>query len=137
MWLSHGVKHLQSLWYPAAGSSTFQQSSLFFALKLHLCLADAGWAGWKLIGLPVVLRSTIKPELRLIDDHRCELISFVAALKRGRKMGPEIDPIWKKKIEHVVLGCLKSGNWITGSGDEVCRIYSLLHALNPQVRSIY
>ena len=129
MWLSHGVKYLQSLWNPAAGS--FHQSSLSFALKLHLCLADAGWAGWKLIGLPVVFRSTIKPELGLIDGHRRELISFVAALKRGRKMGPEVDPIWRRKVENVVLGCLNSGNWMTESGEEVCRIYSLLLALNP------
>jgi U3 small nucleolar RNA-associated protein 20 len=121
MWLDHGFKFLQNLWSPPSDSS-FNQSSLSFALNLHLCLADAGWAGWKLIGLPLVLRSTIKPGLQLMDSQGGELIHFVAALKRGRKLGPssDIDPVWRRKIEVVVVDCLQSCDWKAETADDVC-----------------
>lgn len=124
MWLGHGLKFLQNLWNPLPDSSAFEPSSLSFALKLQLCLSEAGWAGWKPIGLPLVFRSTIKPELQLIDCHGGELISFIAALKRGRKLGSctEIDLVWRRKIEVVVLGCLKSYSWKAESVEDVCCI---------------
>jgi len=97
MWLSHGFKFLLSLWNPPPDPSAFEQSSLSFALKLHLCLSDTGWAGWKLIGLPLVFRSTVRPDLRLVDNHREE---FLAALKRGRKLGPsaDVDPVLLSEV---------------------------------------
>jgi U3 small nucleolar RNA-associated protein 20 len=133
MWLGHGLKFLQTLWKPPSDPSAFEKSSLSFALKLHLCLADAGWAGWKLIGLPLVFRSTVKPDLQLMDSHRRELISFVAALKRGRKLVPsaDVDPVWRRKIEAVVLGCLKSCSRKAESVDEVSCIHSFLSHTHP------
>lgn len=97
MWLSHGFKFLLSLWNPPPDPSAFEQSSLSFALKLHLCLSDTGWAGWKLIGLPLVFRSTVRPDLRLVDNHREE---FLAVLKRGRKLGPsaDVDPVLLSEV---------------------------------------
>ena len=99
MWLSHGFKFLLSLWNPPPDPSAFEQSSLSFALKLHLCLSDTGWAGWKLIGLPLVFRSTVRPDLRLVDNHREE---FLAALKRGRKLGPsaDVDPVLLSEVTY-------------------------------------
>lgn len=133
MWLGHGLKFLQDLWIPPPDSSAFEKSSLSFALKLHLCLSEAGWAGWKLIGLPLVIRSTIKPEMQLIDGHGGELLSFIAALKKGRKLGPctEIDLVWRRKIEVVVLGCLKSHNWKAESASDVCCIPLFPTGANP------
>ena len=128
MWLSHGFKFLQSLWSPPSGSSGFERSLLSFALKLHLCLAEAGWAGWKLIGLPLVFRLSIKSDLQLIDNNRGELVSFAAALKRGRKLGTsvDIDTIWRRKMEVVVLGCLKSCTWKAESLNEVSPVHQFL-----------
>lgn len=102
----------------------FTQTSLSFTLKLHLCLADANWGGWKMIALPIVLRSTIRPETGLTDRYQRELISFLAALKREKKLGAsgEADVVWKKKIESVVLGRLKFSVLSTGSSEEMVSI---------------
>lgn len=69
MWLGHGLEFLQGLWTRPSDSVTFERSPLSFALKLHLCLADAGWAGWKPVGLPLILRSTIKPDFSSRRTH--------------------------------------------------------------------
>jgi U3 small nucleolar RNA-associated protein 20 len=67
-------------------------------------------------------------DLQLMDSHRGELISFVAALKRGKQLGSsaDIDLVWRRKIEVVVLGCLKSCSWKAESEDEVCCIHLFL-----------
>ncbi|KAF9524996.1 armadillo-type protein [Crepidotus variabilis] len=122
LWIGPGLKFLQNSWnqHPSA-MEPFTQTSLSFTLKLHLCLADANWGGWKMIALPIVLRSTIRPETGLTDRYQQELISFLAALKREKKLGAsgEADVVWKKKIESVVLGRLKFSVLATGSSEEM------------------
>jgi hypothetical protein len=92
-------------------------------MKLHLCLADAGWSGWKLVALPLIFKFTSWPELRLMERHQKELIAFLSALKRGRKLGSptEADLVWKKKIETIILGRLTSAGWRTGILEEAVR----------------
>lgn len=64
-----------------------------------------------MIALPIVLRSSIRPELGLTDRFKKEFIWFFASLKREKKLGSpgEIDVVWKKKLETVVLARLKFG----------------------------
>lgn len=123
-WLGPGLKFLQVIWNkPPNPSLPFDQSSLSFALKLHLCLADSGWGGWKLIALPLVIRSTIKAELRLMDLYQKRTITFLAALWARRKLRPpeEIDIVWSKKVEFIVLTRLVSGEWKTGVPEDEVR----------------
>ncbi|CAA7260357.1 unnamed protein product [Cyclocybe aegerita] len=109
LWLGPGLKFLQSTWN--------SQISTSFALKLNLCLADSGWSGWKLIAQPLVMKAIVKADLCLLDR---ELVGFLGALRRAKKLGApaEVDVVWKKKIETMVIGRLKSGHWRHGSLDE-------------------
>jgi U3 small nucleolar RNA-associated protein 20 len=131
LWLGPGLKYLQRSWTlpPSTTNEEFSQTPLSFALKLHLCLADVNWGGWKLIALPVLIKSTVKPDLGLLDREQRQLVAFLAALARGNKIDTpaELDASWKKKVETVVVTRLTSAAWKEGSADEaVCR-QELLH----------
>ncbi|PPQ84329.1 hypothetical protein CVT26_011486, partial [Gymnopilus dilepis] len=92
LWLGPGLRFLQRVWsltpsatsHAASGSQEeeneenenkekerrrkeqeFESSPLSYTLTLHLCLADATFGGWKLVALPVLLKSIWKPELGL------------------------------------------------------------------------
>lgn len=122
LWLGPGLKYLQRSWTlpPSTADDAFSGTPLSFALKLHLCLADVNWGGWKLIALPVLIKSTAKPDLGLVDREQRRLIAFLAALVRGGKLGTpaELDASWKTKVENVIIARLTSGAWKAGSTDE-------------------
>jgi hypothetical protein len=65
-----------------------------FGIKLTGVLADQGWGGWKMIGLPSVLRMT--PQL-LEKSPSCA-ISLLATLYREKKLG-DVDMVWKQRVE--------------------------------------
>lgn len=133
LWLGPGLKFLQRLWsLPAtdqAGDShqksPFTQTQLSFTLKFNLCLADSGWGGWKLIATPVLLKSTIKPELGLVDKERRRLVAFLAALQRGKKLGApaDLDLAWRRKIEVIVLSRFSEGSWKEGPSEDTVIIF--------------
>ncbi len=125
LWLGLGLNFLRRIWnIPSDLQKKFTQTVSSFTMKLHLCLADAGWSGWKLVALPLVFKFTTLPELRLMERHRKELIAFLSVLKRGRKLGSptDVDFVWKKKIETIILGRLKSAGWRTGIPEEEVRL---------------
>ncbi|KAF8957355.1 armadillo-type protein [Flammula alnicola] len=132
-----GLKFLQRTWNPLSPASDssvpFPQTQLSFTLKFHLCLADAGWGGWKLIALPVLFKSTLKPELKLMEFEQRRLISFLSALTRGKKLGNvgELDLAWKKKAEAVIAGRLKDGAWKEGSMDDAIAEFDDILTLLP------
>lgn len=125
LWLGPGLKYLQRSWTlsPSTVNEAFSQTPVSFALKLHLCLADVNWGGWKLIALPVLIKSTAKPDLGLLNREQRRLIAFLAALMRGGKLGTpaEVDVSWKKKVETVIVTRLTGGEWKGGSTDEAVR----------------
>ncbi|KDR69878.1 hypothetical protein GALMADRAFT_255731 [Galerina marginata CBS 339.88] len=141
LWLGPGLKFLQRTWTsppnPTASGSVenlpFTQTQLSFTLKLHLCLADAGWGGWKLVAIPVLLKSMVKPELGLIDREQRRFVAFLAALQRGKKIGGpgELDMVWRKKIEGVVVGRLTDGKWKEGCADDIVAELDDILALLP------
>ena len=68
-----------------------------FALKFNGCLASSNWGGWKLVALPLLYRSVLKPEV----DSKV-LLDFLARLKKVEKVGgsgekeKEAEGMWKK-----------------------------------------
>jgi U3 small nucleolar RNA-associated protein 20 len=64
---------------------SLQESSaelVTFALKFNGCLASSNWGGWKLVALPLLYRSVLKPEV----DSKV-LVDFLARLKKLGKIG--------------------------------------------------
>lgn len=125
LWLGLGLKFLRRIWnIPSDLQKEFTQTVSSFTMKFHLCLADTGWSGWKLVALPLIFKFTSWPELRLMERHQKELITFLSALKKGRKLGSptEVDLVWKKKIEAIILGRLKSAGGRTRISEEEVRL---------------
>jgi hypothetical protein len=128
LWLGPGLKFLQHLWNDFAPTQPQPQpqtqTRLAFTLKFHLCLAEAGWGGWKLIAAPVLFRATVKPEVGLVQgDGQRRLVGFLAALMRADKLGnvAELELGWKRKVEAVVNERLGGGKWKEGDmGSAVC-----------------
>ena len=78
---------------------SLQESAVLvtFTLKFNGCLASSNWGGWKLVALPLLYRSVLKPEV----DSRV-LLDFLARLKRVGMVGgndgkeKEAEGMWKK-----------------------------------------
>ena len=85
-----------------------------FTLKFNGCLASSNWGGWKLVALPLLYRSILKPEV----DSKV-LVDFLARLRRAGKVGSnvgkekekEAEVVWKKVEEYAIarLVTLKEG----------------------------
>ena len=77
-----------------------------FTLKFNGCLASSNWGGWKLVALPLLYRSVLKPDV----DSKV-LLDFLARLKRMGKVGgsgekeKEAEGMWKK-VEGYAVGRL-------------------------------
>jgi len=121
LWLGPGLKFLQRIWATPTSSldeqSPFAQTQLSFTLKLHLCLADAGWGGWKLVAMPVLLKSLTKPEFGLMTHNQKHFIAFLAGLQKGSSLGSanDVDIVWRTKIETVVSAQLANDSWKVAS----------------------
>lgn len=134
LWLGPGLKFLQHVWSPTAVEGTansqeivpFTETQLSFTLKFNLCLADAGWGGWKLVASPVLLKSMTKTELGLIDKEQRRLIAFLAALQREKKLAApgDLDLVWRRKIQAVILQRLADGAWKEECSDDMVPIPS-------------
>lgn len=77
-----------------------------FTLKFNGCLASSNWDGWKLIALPLLYRSVLKPEI----DPKV-LLAFLARLRRVGKVGgsgdekekgKEAESVWEKVEEYAI-----------------------------------
>lgn len=92
LWTSHGRKVIErSQLYPT------------FFLALLGSLAELNWGGWKLLGLPAVLRRT--PDL--LETEPDTTLQLLAGLYNGRKLEP-VDHVWKTRVGHWVEARLKS-----------------------------
>jgi U3 small nucleolar RNA-associated protein 20 len=107
LWIGPGLKHLQRVWATPA--------TLRFALKLNGCLAELGWGGWKLVALPLLLKTTVSSSV--LEQEPKKVLGFLASLKRAKKLSTgETDLVWRDKMEKWVMGRLKV--WNKDSGDD-------------------
>jgi len=111
MWVGPGLKFLERTW--DVSSSTLmsddepatRRSQLHFALKLNGCLAHSGWGGWRMVAIPLLSKSVVKPDI--LEREPKLLLDFLAKLKRGKKINPaEMDAVWRLKIEACALARL-------------------------------
>ena len=101
MWLGPGLKFLQRTWKSYSATTEHEPQELAvlvtFTLKFNGCLASSNWGGWKLVALPLLYRSVLKPD---VDSKT--LLDFLARLKRVGKVGgcgemeKEAEGVWKK-----------------------------------------
>lgn len=108
MWLGPGLKFLQRTWRWNSGTAEEELMSpqelkvlVTFTLKFNGCLAASNWGGWKLVALPLLYRSVLKPDV----DSKV-LLEFLARLKRVGKIGVEkekAEGVWKKVEEYAVV----------------------------------
>ena len=63
------------------------------SLDLMLCgvLAELGWGGWKLVGLPSLLSAT----RTLLESEPTLTLRLLASLQNTGKLG-EVDIVWKR-----------------------------------------
>ncbi|KAJ6513279.1 hypothetical protein C8R45DRAFT_857772 [Mycena sanguinolenta] len=95
-WMSHGRELLDTVWN--AGSET----AVLFAISLTGSLAELGWAGWRAIGVPVLLRMTCKIISAQDDaeDLRRRTVGLIAELWRTKKLGTsDGDVVWRNCVE--------------------------------------
>jgi U3 small nucleolar RNA-associated protein 20 len=106
LWVGAGHKYLQRAW--GVHTDTPDESiSLQFALKVNGCLAELGWGGWKLVGLPLALKMCVLP--RVLEGEPRMVLGLLAALRRGKKLSPgDTDLVWRTKVEKWALGRLEA-----------------------------
>ncbi|PPR05452.1 hypothetical protein CVT24_008221 [Panaeolus cyanescens] len=120
LWLGPGLKFLQQLWAgtltSAITAEEFSTHPLAFTLKLNLCLSDSGWGGWKMVALPLVMRSTLRSDAGLAQYAPRQLLAFAASLKREKNITPsDSDTVWRTKLETLAMERLQGGKWKEGN----------------------
>ncbi|KAG2048035.1 hypothetical protein BDR06DRAFT_943462 [Suillus hirtellus] len=91
-----------------------------FGLMLCGVLAELGWGGWKLVGLPALLKAT--PTL-LQAEHTLTL-RLLAYLQHSGKLG-EVDIVWKRSVDRWIQTHLSSWEISDESVDHLYDIMSL------------
>jgi U3 small nucleolar RNA-associated protein 20 len=92
------------------------------SLGLMLCgvLAELGWGGWKLVGLPSLLSAT----RTLLESEPTLTLRLLASLQNTGKLG-EVDIVWKRGVDSWIQKRLSSweisDEWI----DDLYNILSL------------
>jgi len=92
------------------------------SLGLMLCgvLAELGWGGWKLVGLPSLLSAT----RTLLESEPTLTLRLLASLQNTGKLG-EVDIVWKRSVDGWIQKRLSSweisDEWI----DDLYNILSL------------
>jgi U3 small nucleolar RNA-associated protein 20 len=74
-----------------------------FGLTLCGVLAELGWGGWKLVGLPSLLTAT----RTLLESEPSLTLRLLASLQNAGKLG-EVDIVWKRSINSWIENRLSS-----------------------------
>ncbi|KAF7330551.1 DRIM domain-containing protein [Mycena venus] len=95
-WMGKGREVLDMVW------NTSSETAVLFAISLTGSLAELGWAGWRAIGVPVLLRMSSK--IISAKDGSEELqrrsVALIAELWRTKKLGTsDGDVVWRNCIE--------------------------------------
>ncbi|KAJ7931499.1 armadillo-type protein [Mycena leptocephala] len=95
-WMGKGREVLDVVWN--AGSD----ASVLFAISLTGALAELGWAGWRAIGVPVLLRMSSKLLTAKdgVEELQRRTVGLIADLWRTKKLGAgDGDVVWRNYIE--------------------------------------
>ncbi|KAK7033108.1 DRIM domain-containing protein, partial [Favolaschia claudopus] len=96
-WMGKGRVILDIVW-----NKTFATATTF-AISLTGSLAELGWAGWRAIGLPLLLRTSSKILSAKDGDVRLQTrtLGLIAELSRTSKLGSsDGDVVWRNCIEN-------------------------------------
>lgn len=96
-WMGKGREVLDVVWN--AGSD----ASVLFAISLTGALAELGWAGWRAIGVPVLLRMSSKLLTAKdgVEELQRRTLGLIADLWRTKKLGAgDGDVVWRNCIEN-------------------------------------
>ncbi|KAG1734522.1 armadillo-type protein [Suillus lakei] len=91
-----------------------------FGLMLCGVLAELGWGGWKLVGLPTLLKATPS----LLQAEPSLTLRLLASLQRSGKLG-EVDIVWKRSVDSWIQTHLSSWEISDESVDDLYNIMSL------------
>ncbi|KAJ7773254.1 hypothetical protein B0H16DRAFT_1304430, partial [Mycena metata] len=124
-WMGKGREVLDTVW--TAGSD----AAVLFAISLTGTLAELGWAGWRAIGIPVLLRASSK--ILTAKDGSEELqrkvVGLIADLWRTNKLGSnDGDVVWRNCIETWGVGKLRrmAGSISALSWDEAAQLTDIV-----------
>ncbi|KAG2752966.1 hypothetical protein P692DRAFT_201706512, partial [Suillus brevipes Sb2] len=91
-----------------------------FGLMLCGVLAELGWGGWKLVGLPALLKATPS----LLQAEPTLTLRLLASLQHSGKLG-EVDIVWKRSVDSWIQTHLSSWEISDESVDDLYNITSL------------
>jgi U3 small nucleolar RNA-associated protein 20 len=98
LWIGPELKFLQCAWGTQTDVLDNANTHLQFALKVNGCLAELGWGGWKLVGLPLTLKMGMVPTV--LEAEPRGVLGLLAALRRGKKLNVgDADLVWRTKLE--------------------------------------
>jgi U3 small nucleolar RNA-associated protein 20 len=83
-------------------------------------LAELGWGGWKLVGLPALLKATPS----LLQAEPTLTLRLLASLQHSGKLG-EVDIVWKRSVDSWIQTHLSSWEISDESVDDLYNITSL------------
>ncbi|KAJ7475832.1 armadillo-type protein [Mycena latifolia] len=95
-WMGKGREVLDTVW-----TATSDRAALF-AISLTGVLAEVGWAGWRAIGVPVLLRMSSKIVAAKDGDEALQrrTVGLIAELWRTKKLGTgDGDVVWRNCVE--------------------------------------
>ncbi|OAX32581.1 hypothetical protein K503DRAFT_870071, partial [Rhizopogon vinicolor AM-OR11-026] len=97
-----------------------------FGLMLCGVLAELGWGGWKLVGLPSLLTAT----RTLLESEPSLTLRLLASLKNTGKLG-EVDIVWKRSVDAWIQNRLSCWEISDESIDDLFNMLSLSAFVEP------
>ncbi|KAG1818154.1 armadillo-type protein [Suillus subaureus] len=91
-----------------------------FGLMLCGVLAELGWGGWKLVGLPALLKATSG----LLQAEPTLTLRLLASLQHSGKLG-EVDIVWRRSVDSWIQIYLSNWEISDESVDDLYDIMSL------------
>ncbi|KAJ6494813.1 hypothetical protein C8R47DRAFT_384388 [Mycena vitilis] len=95
-WMGKGREILDTVW------TNDSDTAVLFAISVTGALAELGWAGWRAIGVPVLLRMSSKIIMAKdgVDELQRRTVGLIADLWRTKKLSTgDGDVVWRNCIE--------------------------------------
>ncbi|KAJ7494716.1 armadillo-type protein [Mycena galericulata] len=95
-WMGKGRDVLDTVW------TAKSEATVLFAISLTGALAELGWAGWRAIGIPLLLRLSSKILMAKdgVEELQRRTVGLIAELWRAKKLGAgDGDVVWRNCVE--------------------------------------